>query len=48
MEMDFLLSLLLPRANDVLVETIMQIKYKPFFIKYPLSYNFETIFYELF
>ena len=36
--MDFLSSVLLFRANFVLVETIIQIKVKPFLIEQPLSY----------
>ena len=43
MEIDFLLSLLLPRANVLLLETIIKSKVKPFFkTKYFLEKYFST------
>ena len=39
--MDFFSSVFFVRANFVLVQTIIQIKVKPFLIEYPLSYYWK-------
>ena len=44
METDFLLRLLLLRPHVMLMETIIQIKVRPFFIEQPLSYYLKPSF----